>query len=152
MKLEPLMTYRADLKAPVEVGTGPFGTRNIFEVTGGWFEGEKLKGKFLTGGGDWILIDAKGFGHLDVRGTMETDDGAFIYVQYHGILDLNGKIGEALATGGGTDYGDAYFMTAPRLETGDERYAWVNNIVVVGEGRVQPGPAVEYKLYTVSND
>ncbi len=152
MKLQPLMTYHADLKAPVEVGTGPYGTRNIFEVTGGWFKGDKLNGKFLTGGADWILIDANGIGHLDVRGTLETDDGAFIYLQYFGVLELNAKVATALQTGGATDYGDSYFMTSPRFETGDSRYSWLNNIVTVSEGRVQPGPAVEYKVYTVVND
>lgn len=154
MKLEKLMTYHADLKPPVEVGAGPYGNRNIFEVTGGWFKGDKLNGKFLSGGGDWILIDDKGFGHLDVRGTLETDDGAFIYMQYYGVLELNEKVGASLATGGAdpTDYGDSYFMTAPRMETGDERYAWVNNLVTVGEGRIQPGPSVEYNIYSVVND
>lgn len=152
MKLEKLFTYHADLKRPVEVGTGPYGTRNIFDVTGGWFKGEKLNGQFLPSGGDWILIDDQGFGHLDVRATMKTDDGAFIYVQYVGILELNEKVATALATGGATDYGDSYFMTGPRLETGDERYAWVNNLVTVGEGRIQPGPSVEYNIYAVVND
>ncbi len=39
MKLEHLMTYKADLAPPQEVGRGAFGTRQIFEVTGGAFEG-----------------------------------------------------------------------------------------------------------------
>lgn len=152
MKLSPLLTYHADLKAPVEVGQGPYGNRNIFEVTGGWVKGEKINGKFLTGGADWLLIDANGYGHLDVRGTIETDDGAFIYLHYHGLLEMNEKVGGALATGGATDYGDSYFMTAPRFETGDSRYSWINNIIAVGEGRVQPGPAVEYNVFAAEND
>ena len=76
MKLKPLMTLHADLKEPVEIGTGPYGTRNIFEVTGGTFEGSRLRGTILPGGGDWLLIDAEGIGRLDVRATLETDDGA----------------------------------------------------------------------------
>ncbi len=44
MKLEPLMTYRATLKAPAQVGAGPRGTRAIYDVTGGEFEGERLNG------------------------------------------------------------------------------------------------------------
>ena len=62
MKLEPLMTYHADLLPAVMVGAGPQGTRAIFEVTGGAFEGPRLRGKLLTGGGDWMLIDAQGMG------------------------------------------------------------------------------------------
>jgi hypothetical protein len=151
MKLEYLMTYRADLKPPVEVGAGPFGTRSIFDVIGGTAEGPRLRGKLLASGGDWLLVDANGIGYLDVRGTLETDDGAHIYVHYHGVLELNEKVLAAVAGGGETDYGDIYFMTQPRFETGDPRYQWMNRIVAVAEGRVLPS-AVEYNVYQLVND
>jgi hypothetical protein len=150
MKLEPLMTYRADLKAPVEVGAGPFGRRTIFDVTGGTAEGPRLRGRLLASGGDWLLVDDAGVGRLDVRGTLETHDGARIYVHYHGVLELNEAVRGALARGEATDYGDTYFMTQPRFETGDPRYAWLNRVVAVAEGRVLPG-AVEYRVYHVAN-
>jgi hypothetical protein len=150
MKLEHLMTYRAELKPPVEIGAGPFGMRSIFDVTGGTAEGPRLRGKLLASGGDWLLVDADGIGYLDVRGTLETDDGARIYVHYHGVLEMNEKILAALAKGEDTDYGDTYFMTQPRFETGDPRYQWVNRIVAVAEGRVLPG-AVEYHVYQLVN-
>ncbi len=42
-------------------------------------------------------------------------------------------------------------MTAPRFETGDERYAWLNDLVCVGEGkRTETG--VAYRVYAVVND
>jgi hypothetical protein len=150
-RLEYLATYRADLKAPVEIGAGPNGTRMIFDVTGGSLEGPKLKGKLLPSGGDWLLIGSDGVGTLDVRGTLETDDGARIYVQYYGRLVMNEKVTQVLASGGGTEYGDTYFMTQPRFETGDERYAWLNSVVAVAEGRALPN-AVEYRVYQVVND
>ena len=151
MKLKPLLRYHADLKPPVDVGKGPYGTRQIFEVTGGSFEGERLKGTILTGGGDWILIDDRGVGHLDVRATFRTHDGAHIYLQYYGSLVINEKVQKALGAGGSTEYGDTSFFTAPRFETGDERYAWLNDVVAVAEGRVLPG-AVEYRVYECVND
>ena len=150
MKLEYLMTYRADLKPPVEIGAGPFGTRAIYDVLGGTAEGPRLRGKLLPSGGDWLLVDANGTGYLDVRGTFETDDGARIYVHYHGVLELNEKVQSALAKGEGSDFGDTYFMTQPRFETGDPRYQWMNRIVAVAEGRVLPG-AVEYNVYQLVN-
>lgn len=151
MKLHPLMTYRAELKAPVEVGAGPFGLRSIFEVTGGWFEGARLKGRILTGGGDWLLVDPQGVGRLDVRGTFETEDGARIYLQYHGVVVMNEKVRAALSAGEETRFGDTYFMTQPRFETGDARYAWLNQVVAVAEGRVLPR-AVEYRVFECAND
>jgi hypothetical protein len=151
MKLEYLMTYRADLKPPVEVGAGPFGTRSIFDVIGGTAEGPRLKGKLLASGADWLLVDADGIGYLDVRGTLETDDGAHIYVYYHGVLELSEKVLATVTGGEETDYGDTYFMTQPRFETGDPRYQWMNRIVAVAEGRVLPN-AVEYRVYQLVND
>ena len=151
MKLEPLMTYHADLKAPVEVGSGPLGQRMIFDVTGGTFEGPRISGRLLASGADWLLTGADGFGRLDVRATMETHDGAYIYMRYHGILEMNETVIAASAKGESLDYGDTYFMTAPRFETGDARYGWINGLINVAEGRVLPN-AVEYRVFQVAND
>ncbi len=151
MKLEYLLTYRADLKPPVEVGAGPFGSRMIFDVIGGSAEGPRLRGKLLASGGDWLLVNANGTGYLDVRGTLETDDGALVYIQYHGVVEMSEKVMAASAKGEETDYGDTYFMTQPRFETGDPRYQWLNSIVAVAEGRVLPN-AVEYRVYQLAND
>ena len=151
MKLEPLMTYRADLKPAVEVGKGPFGTRSIHDVTGGIAKGPRISGKLLPSGADWLLVDESGLGRLDVRGTLETDDGAHIYIYYHGVLELNEKVVGALGRGEGTEFGDTYFMTQPRFETGDLRYDWLNRIVAVAEGRVLPN-AVEYRVFQLVND
>ncbi len=147
-KLEYLMTFRADLKPPVDVGGGPSGSRQIYDVTGGSFEGPRLKGSVLASGGDWLLMGSDGVGRLDVRATLETDDGARIYVQYYGVLVMNEAVGKALSEGGETQYGDTYFMTQPRFETGDPNYAWLNSVVAVAEGRALSS-AVEYRVYQV---
>ena len=111
-------------------------------------EGKRLKGKVLTGGADWLLIGAVGFGRLDVRAQFQTNEGASIYAQYDGLVELNQKVGDALASRGSTDYGDQYFRTTPPFETGDPRYTWLNQSVFVAEGRIGPGK-VEYKVYRV---
>ena len=150
LKLEPLVDYHADLRPPVEVGTGPFGMRRIFDVTGGHFEGPRLKGKLLPGGADWLLVGADGVGRLDVRATLATDDGAHIYLSYQGILVIDEKVAAALGSGAATQFGDVSFITQPRFETGDSRYTWLNAIVAVAEGRILSN-AVEYRVYRVSN-
>ncbi|MEH6542509.1 MAG: DUF3237 domain-containing protein [Porticoccaceae bacterium] len=151
MKLKPLLTMHADLKPPVDVGPGPYGNRMIFDVIGGTFTGDKLRGTLLPSGGDWILIDEQGVGKLDVRITLQTEDGALLYVQYHGVLAMNEAVNVAIGGGKAMDFGDTYFMTQPRVETGDERYRWLNDIVAVAEGRVVDH-AVEYKVYQLVND
>lgn len=149
MNLEYEFSYVATLKEPLQIGAGPFGSRAFFEVTGGSFEGKRLNGKILTGGGDWILIGPDGYGRLDVRAQFVTHDGAALYTHYTGLLHMNDKVAKASASGGATDYGDQYFRTTPRFETGDARYAWLNQSIFVAEGRIAPG-GVEYKVYRVA--
>jgi hypothetical protein len=78
--------------------------------------------------------------------------GAAIHVSYKGLIELTPAV-QALLGGGNqpTDYGDQYFFTGLRMETGDERYAWVNRTVFVGQGRALPGPSVEYKVFRLAN-
>ena len=150
MKLEFLMEYTATLRQPAEmVGTGPHGSRRIFSVTGGTFEGPRLKGRILPSGGDWLLVDADGVSRLDVRATFATDDGALIYVQYFGV-NRSEPGRPTRPPGSQAEYGDRYFMTTPRFETGDERYRWLNGLVTVAEGKSIAG-AVSYRVYAVLN-
>src|SRR5439155_1074673 len=76
------------------------------------------KGRVVGGmTGDWFLVGPDGTGTIDFRGTLETDDGATIYMYGMGRCDMRGGVGNA-----GVLYG------APLFETGDERYAWLNQM------------------------
>lgn len=139
-------TMSAMLKPPLPIGAGPIGTRMFYEVIGGDVVGDRLSGK-VVGGGEWALIGPDGCLRVDVRLQVETHDGAFLYIQYVGLLGLNDAVQGALASGGGTEFGDQDFFTNPRIETGDERYAWANTTFFVGEGRILPGLGVEYRVW-----
>jgi len=145
MNLVHEFTFRGGLKPPLPIGPGPIGTRMYYEVTGGEVVGDRLRGTLL-GGGEWALIGPDGFLRIDVRLQVETHDGAYLYVQYTGLLELNEAVQGALARGAGTDYGDQYFFTNPRFETGDPRYAWLNTTFFVGEGRILPALGIEYRV------
>lgn len=150
MRLEPLMTYYAELGHSADVGTGPYGQRLIVEVTGGRFEGPRLNGRLLGhAGGDWLLLGG-GYGHLDVRATFVTDDGASLYVQYVGRLQLTDAVMAALGGTGQTEFGDQTFYTQLRFETGDARYQWLNHTLAVGQGRLRPG-RVEYQVFALTH-
>jgi hypothetical protein len=146
VKLELLFEMHADLRPPIPVGPGPFGTRLVFDVTGGNVAGPRLRGRVLPSGGDWLLVRPDGYGLLDVRAGLATEDGAFVYAQYYGVIEMSPQVQAVLAAGGRTEYGDVYFVTQPRFETGDPRYAWLNAVMAVGEGRLLPD-AVEYRVY-----
>lgn len=149
MELVHEFTFNARLAPKVAIGDGPWGNRRIREVLGGEVSGERINGTVGSGGGDWILVGPDGWGRLDVRLTINTDDGASIYVQYFGVIEYNEAAVAANAGERSTEYSEHYFRTAPRLETGDERYRWVNQSLFVGEGRLHPGPVVEYRVYRV---
>ena len=52
----PLMVLRLETAPTQEIGSTPQGALTIFPVTGGSFEGERLRGQVLAGGGDWVTL------------------------------------------------------------------------------------------------
>jgi len=148
LKLEPLCEYYAVLKDPVPVGDGPYGNRQIFDVIEGEVTGARLRGRILPSGGDWLLLGTDGVGRLDVRATIETHDGAMIYLSYYGVLHMTGKVMEAIAGKTETQFGETYFYTNPRFETGDPRYTWLNGRFIIAQGRLGQSRVI-YRLFEV---
>ena len=138
----PLMTVKIVAAPPQKLGTVPHGIRSIVPVTGGDFEGPRLRGKVLPGGGDWLLLRPDGVLELDLRITLETDDHALIYMTFQGLR--HGPVDAIAALGRGevVDPARYYFRTLPRFETSTETYAFLNRIVAVGVGEARPGGAV----------
>jgi uncharacterized protein DUF3237 len=150
MELVHEFDFTAALEEAVPVGAGPFGTRRIREVLAGEVNGERIRGTVGTGGADWVLVGPDGWGRLDVRLTLNTHDGAHIYVQYFGLIEYTEAAKAANAGERSSGWEDHYFRTCPRLETGDPRYEWVNRTVFVAQGRLHPGPIVEYRVFRVT--
>ena len=149
LRTDFLCDLTADLEIPQRIGATPHGTRVIVHVKGGLVEGPNLKGKVLPGGGDWLLIRPDSASERDVRGTIQTDDGHLIYVQYRGIMHAPAAIWQRLMQGEREiDPSLYYFRITPTFETGSEKYAWLNRLVAVGVGKRTP-TGVSYHIYTV---
>ena len=83
---EHLFTAKFEVATPTILENTPYGTRIIAGITGGSFEGPKLKGTVAPiPGGDWILIRNDGVWQMDVRITLVTDDDHHIFMTYRGI-------------------------------------------------------------------
>jgi len=90
LELVPLGTMVVELADPLVLPNTPAGTRVIVEVKGFTVEGERLRGRNKgTAAADWLTIGPDGTGTLDVRATIETDDGALIYAYYQGRRDFS---------------------------------------------------------------
>ena len=149
MRLQSLFRAEITLAPPQELGAAPLGVRRIIPITGGRFRGERLSGRVLSGGADWQVIRADGVADLDARYTLETTDGALIYVRNRGYRHGPREVLERLAGGESVDPDLYYMRTTPLFETGDERYAWLNRMVAVATGARRPA-AVELDVYEVA--
>jgi hypothetical protein len=148
MRLEPLLTAKIALAPPQELGAAPLGRRRIIPIEGGSFSGHKLRGRVLAGGADWQIVRADGVADLDARYTLETDDGALIYVRNRGYRHGPEAVMRKLAAGEAVDPALYYMRTTPRFETGDARYAWLNCIVCVATASRLP-QAVHLEVFEV---
>ena len=148
MKLEPLLRAEITLAAPQELGDAPLGRRRIIPITGGRFRGERLSGRVLPGGADWQIVRADGVSQLEARYTLETDDGALIYVHNVGLRHGPPEVLARIAAGEAVDPSLYYMRATPSFETGDERYRWLNRLVCVATG-ARRKDAVELDVYEV---
>ena len=148
MTLEPLLRAEITLAPPQELGNTPLGRRRVIPITGGSFRGEKIAGRVLPGGADWQLIRADGVAELDARYTLETSDGALVYVHNFGYRHGPAEVLQRLAAGEPVDPALYYMRTTPRFETSAAPYQWLNRTICVATGARRPA-AVELEVFAV---
>ena len=93
-------------------------------IASGSFEGPLLRGTVLPGGCDWTLLRSDGVLELDLRLTLQTDDGAPIFLSSFGLRHGPPDVLTALARGEAVDPSKYYFRTAARFETSAAQYAF----------------------------
>lgn len=145
MESRSLMTLHVAVASPQKIGAVPHGTRTTVPIAGGQFEGPRLRGKILPGGGDWLLLRADGVLELDLRVTLETDDGALIHMASFGLRHGPPDVIAAIARGEHVDPSTYYFRTCPRFETAHAKYAFLNRLIAVASGDRRP----EGPIYTI---
>lgn len=113
------------------------GARTVVAVTGGTFEGPKLRGKVLSPGADWPLAVRPDLRILDVRTLLVTDDEQRIYMTYRGVIHTP-------PAGQGT----RYWRTTPIFETDAKKYEWLTQAVFVGVSFQVP-QRVSYRIFQI---
>lgn len=138
----PLMTVTI-IAAPLQqIGAIPYGVRSFVPVASGDFEGPRLRGKILPGGGDWLCCPPTRPRAGPARHAGETDDHALIYMTFQGLRHGPPGVIAAFGRGEVVDPARYYFRSVPRFETWAEAYAFLNRIVTVGVGETRPDGAV----------
>ncbi len=148
LELRPLFRAEIALAPAQELGDAPLGRRRIIPITGGSFEGERLSGRVLPGGADWQIVRADGVAALDARYTLETSDGALVYVRHEAVRHGPAEQMSRLARGEAVDPGSYYMRGAMRFEVGRGRYDWLNRILCVTTG-ARRAASVELEVYEV---
>ena len=149
MNTRLLMVLQVDVAAPYNIGAVPCGTRRTVPLTGGRFEGPRLRGTVLPGSSaDWLLLRADGVLELALRAMLRTDDGALISMRSFGLRHGPPEVIAAIGRGETVDPASYYFRTTPRFETAHPKYAFLNRLVAVASGdRRAEGPI--YSIHEV---
>jgi hypothetical protein len=148
---QPLLrhVYRleAQLAAPVDIGLTPLGHRRVVAFSGGQAEGDDFHATLMPGSGaDWQIVRADGSAVADIRYTLQTADGASLYVQAAGIRHGPAEVLERLARGEEVAPAEYTFRTTVSIETSDSALAWMNDTVFVAVGGRRTG-GVAYDVY-----
>lgn len=135
IELEPMGVLRVRIKEHTRLDGAAFGTRVVGTAESCVWEGGPVNASQIDPpANDWLAIDADGYGHVDARWVMRTDDGAVILIRYGGRLTYTPE--------------GASVVTAPTFETNDSRYRWLNQVQAVAKGR-REGLDLVYELYAV---
>ncbi|MBO6188214.1 MAG: DUF3237 domain-containing protein [Prevotella sp.] len=123
-QLEFALQLRVTIDGTYTVGETAHGKRTVIPITGGTFEGPRLKGTVIPGGADYQLANADATRtELEAIYSIKTDDGIYIHVRNKGLV-VDGKDAQ------GQPY--YYFKAAPQFEAPkDSRYAWLNDALFV---------------------
>lgn len=105
----------------VAPGRTPYGSRNMIPITGGTFEGPRMRGTIVPGGWAWQLARADGCIDVHADYMLKTDDGVVINVVNKGAL-CSPKAGEPPTP----------VRTSPRFEAPLGKYEWLGKAAFVG--------------------
>ena len=142
LRYEPLCVADFLVEGPLmALGPSPWRSRRIGYVTGGAFDGARLSGEILPGGGNWSesgeTAPGRAVGTFDARCIWRTHDGALIYLTYTGRTVVTADVAAEFRDVDRCEQVDQdryYIRIAPVFETADPRYLWLNEVLAVGCG------------------
>jgi hypothetical protein len=149
LRSRPLFALLLEVQPATVVGKTPGVDRRVGVVTGGRFEGERLRGTVLSGGSDWQSVrHGDGAWTLDVRIVLQTDDAQLIGMTYRGLRHGPKEVLDRIARGETVSPSAYYLRASPFFETASERYGFLNDVIAVAVGhRLKEGPV--YQVFEI---
>ena len=120
-----VFTAWVTIAAMKTIGETPTGQGRLIPITGGTFEGPRLKGKVLAGGADWQTVRPDGVTELHAHYGLETEDGAIIQV-------WNDVLARADPPRAGETQPQRFLRSTLRLQAPKGVHDWLNKSVFVG--------------------
>jgi len=149
-RLTRIFRLEARLGEALDLGDTPRGRRRILPASGGTFAGPELNGKLLPGASaDWQIVLPDGTAFGDIRRTLQTDDGALLYVQSRGVRHGSAEVLERLGRGEDVDASEYTFRTWTQIETASLHLDWLNKGVFISVGGRRTGSVI-YETYLVA--
>ncbi|MGH9043339.1 MAG: DUF3237 domain-containing protein [Acidimicrobiales bacterium] len=133
-----------------DIGPLPSGGRRwALGVAGGRFEGPRLSGEVLPGGGEWPHLRPDGVLAINARYCLKERDGTIIYLENRGFRwAYEPKDFERWLEGRGGGASGFYMRVTPTFEVPEGPHDWLTRHVFVGvlgdgEAGVR-GPFIRY--------
>jgi Protein of unknown function (DUF3237) len=127
-----------DLDPTLMLGQGPLGERRMVPITGGVFEGPRIKGKVLPGGADRQLVRKDGVRMLDALYELQTDDGAVLTIHNKVLIHPRPD-------------GTSYTFSKIDITAPEGPHNWLNQLVFVGTlHSLRPKPQVLIRVYSLA--
>lgn len=120
-----LYECKVTLGRTLDFGRTLEGTRRVIPITGGVFEGPKLRGTVVHEGADWNLSRTDGAGSADAAYYLRTDDEVLIRIVNQGVSAPIGPSDPAAA--------ERFLMyTHAAFEAPVGKYDWLNRGMFFG--------------------
>ncbi|MCR9097029.1 MAG: DUF3237 domain-containing protein [bacterium] len=147
LALEPLGRLDIHATASWSIGRGPRGTRSVTHFEKVVWTGPVVEAESRWANGSYLATEH--VAEPQIRAFFETtdDEPAQLFLEYRARFQIDSVAREA--TGQPTP-GENPVYLAGRIETDDDRYAWLNATQVVGKGGFDAARLVlSYEIYAL---
>jgi len=148
----PTTSIKTEYLGTLKVVTDPpqmLGPRIIHNVKNCTLQGPKINVTCVAPSGDWTIVLPDGTVRQDIRATLKTGEGEFIFMEGTGIITLSKDGVDRLSKGETMTENDGYLFAAPRFTTTSKTYGWLNSVQTVAKMTSNSQWKFEYDLFVV---